>query len=76
LSCRVFNSFRAGYGEAAVKLQRDWNLNPQSLPFTGRIKPRALVSLVQQGLRYYHLAKTIDQACSDIEIFLNLDYLY
>ena len=52
----------AGYGEAAVKLQRDWNLDPQSLPFASRVKSRALVSLVQQGLRYYHLAKTIDQA--------------
>jgi hypothetical protein len=69
------NSFCAGYGEAAVKLQRDWNLNPESLPFTKRIKSRALVSLVQQGLRYYHLAKTIDQACPDIEVFLNLDSL-
>ena len=51
-----------GYGEAAVTLQRDWNLDPKTLPFANRIKSRALVSLVQQGLRYFHLAATIDQA--------------
>jgi hypothetical protein len=58
----IFYSLIVGYGEAAVKLQRDWNIVPQALPFANRIKSRALISLVQQGLRYYHLAKTIDQA--------------
>ena len=59
---KSFTDLVAGYGEAAVKLQRDWNIVPQGLPFANRIKSRALISLVQQGLRYYHLAKTIDQA--------------
>ena len=44
-----------------MKLQRDWNLDPQGLPFASHIKGRALISVVQQGLRYYHLSKTIDQ---------------
>ncbi|KAL9623715.1 MAG: hypothetical protein Q9160_001945 [Pyrenula sp. 1 TL-2023] len=48
-----------GYGQAAVILQRDWNRgDPQSLSFAHHIKDHALVSLVQQGLQYYHLKQT------------------
>lgn len=65
----IFLTDLAGYGEAAVKLQRDWNIVPQGLPFANRIKSRALISLVQQGLRYYHLAKTIDQARYSSRVF-------
>jgi hypothetical protein len=68
-------SYITGYGEAAVKLQRDWNLDPQSLPFANRIKSRALVSLVQQGLRYYYLAKTLDQARYESSAFLKFALL-
>lgn len=46
---------------------------PQGLPFANRIKSRALISLVQQGLRYYHLAKTIDQARKLVEHLLTYD---
>ncbi|KAI9718193.1 MAG: hypothetical protein M1812_004183 [Candelaria pacifica] len=51
----------SGHGEAAVKLQRDWNRNPQSLPFAQYIKTHALVSLVQKGLQYHEIEQTIDQ---------------
>jgi hypothetical protein len=51
-----------GHGEAAVKLQRDWNSDPQSLPFAPRIKTHALVSLVQKGLQYHEIEQTISQA--------------
>ncbi|EXJ95058.1 hypothetical protein A1O1_00176 [Capronia coronata CBS 617.96] len=51
----------SGYAEAAVKLQRDWRVNAESLPFAKSIKGQALVSLVQKGLRYHHLSLTIDE---------------
>lgn len=50
-----------GYGDAAVKLQRDWNVDAENLPFAHHIKGQALVSLVQKGLRYHHLSLTIDE---------------
>ncbi|OAP58197.1 hypothetical protein AYL99_07287 [Fonsecaea erecta] len=51
----------SGYAEAAVKLQRDWNVDAESLPFAKCVKGHALVSLVQKGLRYHHLSLTIDE---------------
>ncbi|KAL2040938.1 hypothetical protein N7G274_006396 [Stereocaulon virgatum] len=51
----------SGHGEAAVKLQRDWLQDPQSLPFAQRIKTHALVSLVQKGLRYHQIEHVLDQ---------------
>ena len=44
-----------------MKLQRDWLLNPQSLPFAQRIKTHALVSLVQKGLQYYKVEQEVNQ---------------
>ena len=52
-----------GYGEAAVKLQRDWIADPQSLPFAQHIKTHALVVLLQKGLRYHEIEQTIHQVC-------------
>ena len=52
----------SGYGDAAVKLQRDWNVNAEALPFSKHIQGQALVKLVQKGLRYHHLHLTIDEA--------------
>ncbi|KAI9820673.1 MAG: hypothetical protein M1827_005042 [Pycnora praestabilis] len=52
----------SGHGEAAIKLQCDWNRDPQSLAFAPHIKTHALVSLVQKGLQYYEIERTIDQA--------------
>ncbi|KIW49326.1 hypothetical protein, variant 1 [Exophiala xenobiotica] len=51
----------SGYAEAAVKLQRDWKVDAESLPFAKSIKGHALVHLVQKGLRYHHLSLTIDE---------------
>lgn len=51
----------SGHGEAAVKLQRDWNQDPQSLPFAQHIKTHALVLLVQKGLQYYEIEQSINQ---------------
>ena len=53
----------AGYGEAAVRLQRDWKLQPESLPFASHVRSHALVSLVQKGLLYHEIEQAIDQAC-------------
>ncbi|KIV98226.1 hypothetical protein, variant 1 [Exophiala mesophila] len=51
----------SGYGEAAVKLQRDWKVDAETLSFAKQIKGHALVSLVQKGLRYHYLSLTIDE---------------
>ncbi|KAI4193188.1 MAG: hypothetical protein LQ348_002935 [Seirophora lacunosa] len=51
----------SGHGEAAVKLQRDWIQDPQALPFAQHIKTHALVLLVQKGLQYYEIERSINQ---------------
>ncbi|KAI4249887.1 MAG: hypothetical protein LQ352_005504 [Teloschistes flavicans] len=51
----------SGHGDAAVKLQRDWNQDPQSLPFAPHIKTHALVRLVQKGLQYYEIERSLHQ---------------
>ncbi|EZG01080.1 hypothetical protein H106_08433 [Trichophyton rubrum CBS 735.88] len=51
----------SGHGEAAVMLQRAWNPNPQNLPFAPYIQSHALVSLVQKGLQYHDLERSVDQ---------------
>lgn len=50
-----------GYGEAAVKLQRDWRHDPQNLPLAKSIKGGALVRLIKYGLRYYYTDQTWDR---------------
>lgn len=50
-----------GLGDAAVMLQRAWNHDPQSLPFAPYIRTHALVSLVQKGLQYHELEKSLDK---------------
>ena len=52
-----------GYGEAAVKLERDWQADPRSLPFAQHIKTHALVLLVQKGLQYYEIEQSLNQVC-------------
>lgn len=52
----------SGHGDAAVKLQRDWLLDPQTLPFAQHIKTHALVSLVQKGLQYHQIEQSLDQS--------------
>ena len=52
-----------GHGEAAVKLQRDWIQDPQSLPYAQETKTHALVRLVQKGIQYYEIEKSISQVC-------------
>ncbi|CAO1604647.1 hypothetical protein XANCAGTX0491_008190 [Xanthoria calcicola] len=51
----------SGHGEAAVKLQRDWIQDPQSLPYAQETKTHALVRLVQKGIQYYEIEKSISQ---------------
>lgn len=46
-----------------MSLQREWNPDPQSLPFARHIQTHALVSLVQKGLRYHELQSSIDKVC-------------
>lgn len=48
-----------GYGDAAVKLQRDWAQDPQTLPFADNTKSHALVSLIQKGLRYHEVERSL-----------------
>lgn len=59
----------AGHGEAAVKLQRDWIQDPQSLPYAQETKTHALVRLVQKGIQYYEIEKSISQVCCQIRSF-------
>lgn len=54
-------NYTVGHGEAAVKLQRDWLVDPQTLPFAQRIKTHALVSLVQKGLEYHQIEQSVGQ---------------
>lgn len=63
----AINSF-AGHGEAAVKLQRDWIPDPQTLPFAQYIKTHALVVLVQKGLQYYEIEQSINQVRGAMQI--------
>ena len=56
--------FCKGHGDAAVKLQRDWLLEPQTLPFAQHIKTHALVSLLQKGLQYHQIEQSLDQVSS------------
>lgn len=51
----------SGHAEAAVKLQRDWLSDPQTLPFAQHIKTHALVSLIQKGLRYHQVEQSFGQ---------------
>ncbi|KAI9748442.1 MAG: hypothetical protein M4579_007221 [Chaenotheca gracillima] len=51
----------SGYGESAVRLQRDWREDPQDLPFAHFISTNALVSLVQKGLYYHEIEHSLDQ---------------
>ena len=54
-----FSVFPAGHGEAAVKLQRDWVLEPQLLPFADNVKAHALISLIQKGLQYHEIERSL-----------------
>lgn len=58
-----------GHGEAAVKLQRDWIQDPQSLPYAQETKTHALVRLVQKGIQYYEIEKSISQVCYQVRSF-------
>lgn len=60
-----------GYGEAAVKLQRDWKLDPQSLPLAKHIKGGALVRLIKYGLRYYYTDQIWDRV-SSVSAFIEI----
>lgn len=55
----VATNIYIGYGEAAVKLQRDWISDPQGLPFAQHIKTHALVVLVQKGLQYHEIEQSV-----------------
>ncbi|PYH91512.1 WD40 repeat-like protein [Aspergillus ellipticus CBS 707.79] len=65
----------SGHGEAALTLQRAWNLDPQSLPFAPYIKTHALVSLVQKGLQYYELEHSLDTD-GNPTAFTSSDYFF
>lgn len=59
--CVLNSTSFTGYAEAAVKLQRDWKVEPESLPFAKHVEGPALVNLVQKGLRYHHLSLQLKQ---------------
>ena len=59
----------SGFAESAVKLQRDWFNDPQSLPFADHIKSHALVSLVSKGLQYHQCEQTLNQVCRVAHVF-------
>ena len=46
-------------------LQRAWNPEPQNLPFAPYIRTQALITLVQKGLQYHELERSIDQVRRD-----------
>ncbi|PWY88450.1 WD repeat protein [Aspergillus heteromorphus CBS 117.55] len=65
----------SGHGEAALTLQRAWNLDPQSLSFAPYIKTHALVSLVQKGLQYHELEHSVDPD-GNPTAFTSSDYFF
>ncbi|KAI9833415.1 MAG: hypothetical protein M1826_007513 [Phylliscum demangeonii] len=54
----------SGFDEAAVKLQRDWNVDPQRLPFADFVKTHALVTLLHKGLQYCELERLVENGPS------------
>ena len=50
-----------GFGEAAVKFQRDWLDNPQDLPFAPSVRTHALITLVQKGLQLCELESVVKE---------------
>ena len=50
---------RTGFADAAVKLQRDWLMDPESLPFAETITSHMLVTLIQKGLQLYELEEIV-----------------
>lgn len=65
----------SGHGDAAVKLQRDWLLDPQSLPFAQNIKTHALVSLVHKGLQYHQIEHSLDQVSHNAQSITTLSHI-
>ena len=52
-----------GHGQTAARLQRDWGRpDPEMLSFAPNVPTRALVSLLQKGLRYHELESSLNQA--------------
>ena len=51
-----------GYRKAADQLRRDWEINPEDLPFAPSVRPGDLVRLVLDGLHYDDIAARAMQA--------------
>ena len=51
-----------GHGQTAARLQRDWGLDPETLPFARHIRTHALISLVQKGLLYHEIEHSLNKA--------------
>ena len=59
-----------------MKLQRDWELDPQSFPFAANVKPHALVSLIQKGLLYNQVEAGLPRSTNNVRlhcVFASLD---
>ena len=60
----------SGFGHTAVQMMRDWNSNPQDLPFAEAVKPSDLISILQDGLAYDEITaqvKTTDKRYAFID---------
>jgi hypothetical protein len=56
------NGASPGHGQTAARLQRDWGQDPEALSFAPHVQTHALIALVQKGLQFYDLERSIDQA--------------
>ena len=62
-NCGIFLTTLQGHGQTAARLQRDWGQpDPETLSFAPKIPTRALVSLLQKGLRYQEIESSLEQA--------------
>ena len=71
----VLTVVSTGHGEAAVKLQRDWMIDPQTLPFADNVKSHALVALVQKGLQYHEVERSLKDVRGHLTLHSPLERL-
>lgn len=59
----LFLSFYLGYQDAARHLQKEWDVQPQSLDFAPHVGKHALVTVLNKGLLYQASAREAQRVC-------------
>lgn len=61
-----------GFGEAAVKVEQKWNIDPRELPFANHVGFKALQHLVQKGLEFNAIQNQLRNVSGHRRSFRNL----